>query len=369
MHAQSGVDLMSRRKDRPTKQAPYHDVVLNRLLHRSAVSGQISIPAAPGMIDDYVAMCESLFTELGRPFTDEQMAKVRRILADKLAEAYEASPRSRIIISYDAPVGPTVNYNIRSAWASLEATYESWVENRKPPLFGKHPDARVMALAEEVADPATHHVLDLGAGTGRNTLPLARRGHLVDAVELTPKFADIIRDEAQKEFLDVRVITRDVFATLDDLRRDYGLIVLSEVVSDFRTTEQLRGVLELAAECLAPGGRLVFNGFLTRFGYTPDSGTREVGLQVYTGMFTPEELDEALAGLGLHVVSNDSAYDYEKAHLPEGAWPQTGWFETWASGRDLFNSLKREECPIELRWLVLEKAAAWPFRASPGKND
>jgi hypothetical protein len=49
---------------------------------------------------------------------------------------------------------------------------------------------------------------------------------------MTSKFADIIRAEAQRQALNVRVIQRDVFATMDDLRSDYRLIVLSEVVSD-----------------------------------------------------------------------------------------------------------------------------------------
>src|SRR5262245_48416439 len=79
----------------------------------------------------------------------------------------------------------------------------------------------------------------------------------------------------------VRVIQRDVFSTLADLRQDYQLILLSEVVSDFRTTQQLRGVFELAAHCLAPGGRLVFNAFLAHHDYTPDDAARELGQQCY----------------------------------------------------------------------------------------
>ena len=67
-----------------------------------------------------------------------------------------------------------------------------------------------------------------------------------------------LAEEAGRESLSVRVIERDVFASRDDLRRDYGLVVLSEVVSDFRTTAELRRMFELAATCLAPGGRLVF---------------------------------------------------------------------------------------------------------------
>ena len=209
------------------------------------------------------------------------------------------------------------------------------------------------ALANEAADPTTHRVLDIGAGTGRNTLALARRGHPVDVVELTPKFADMIRSDAERESLDVRVIQRDVFSTMDDLRRDYQLILLSEVVSDFRTTQQLRGLFELAAQCLAPGGRLVFNAFLARHGYTPDTAARELGQQMYTSIFTQHEMSTAAAELPLELVADDSVYEYEKAHLPQGAWPPTSWYAGWVSGLDVFD-VEREKCPIEMRWLVYQ---------------
>lgn len=325
-----------------------------RLHRRSVVSGQISLPAVPGMVDDYLSMCETLFAAVGRSFTTEQLANLREILADQLAEAYAASPRSTIVISYNAPVGTVLNYHVKPEWWTVEAAYENWISTRKPPLFGTEPDARVLALAGLAADPATHPILDIGAGTGRNTLGLARRGHPVDVVELTPKFADIIRMSAGKELLDVRVITRDVFATMDDLRRDYQLILLSEVVSDFRTTQQLRGVFELAAHCLGPGGRLVFNAFVAREGYTPDDAARELGQQCYTTIFTRGEIAAAAGGLPLDLVGDDSVYEYEKANLPSGAWPPTSWYADWVSGRDVFD-LPREECPIGMRWLVYQK--------------
>jgi SAM-dependent methyltransferase len=207
-----------------------------------------------------------------------------------------------------------------------------------------------------VADPKTHRVLDIGAGTGRNTLRLARRGHPVDVVELTPKFADTLRSDAQREALEVRVIQRDVFSTMDDLRRDYQLILLSEVVSDFRTTQQLRGTFELAAHCLAPGGRLVFNAFLARHGYTPDKAARELGQQLYTSIFTQHEMSTAAAELPFELVSDDSVYEYEKAHLPEAAWPPTSWYADWVSGRNVFD-VDREDSPIEMRWLVYQKTS------------
>jgi SAM-dependent methyltransferase len=330
--------------------------IVRQLFRRSGATGQIQLPAVPGLIDEYVTMCDTIFGAVGRRFTAEELAHLKALLADQLAQAYAASPRSMITISYNAPSSQLLNYHIKPEWWTIEGAYENWIGIRQPPYFGTEPDARVLALAGEAADPKRFRVLDVGAGTGRNALGLARRGYPVDAVELTPKFADIVRAEADRELLDVRVIQRDVFATLDDLRRDYRLIVLSEVVSDFRTTQQLRGLFELASHCLAPDGRLVFNAFLAHDSYTPDDATRELGQQSYTSIFTRDEIATAAAGLPVTLLSDDSVHDYEKQHLPDGAWPQTSWYPTWTLGQDVFD-LKREYSPIEMRWLVYGKAA------------
>ena len=328
---------------------------LNRRFYtRSVVKGEITLPAVPSLIDEYVTMCSDIFANVGRKFNDEELAHLRRVLEGQLAEAYSRSPRSTIVISYNAPVGPTLHYEVKAEWWTVEGAYENWLNTREPPLFGTEPDARVWALANEAADPATFRILDIGAGTGRNALALARRGHPVDVVEMTPKFADLIHSEAQRESLDVRVIVRDVFSTKDDLRQDYQLILLSEVVSDFRTTQQLRSLFELAAYCLAPAGRLVFNVFLPCGGYTPDDAAREFGQQEYTTIFTRHEVSAATAGLPLELVADHSVYDYEEANLPEGAWPQTSWYADWVSGLDVF-TIDRDMCPIEMRWLVFQK--------------
>ncbi len=337
----------------PTAAAdtPLLRALARRLQVRTTASGQIRMPAVPALLDECQAICLRTFSALGVEFTPEQTTRLREVLAGQLAAAYAASPRSEIVVTYDSPVGRQINWHVKAEWASLQAAYDSWVATRKPPFFGTAPDARVWSLANEAAAPRACPVLDIGAGTGRNALALARRGHPVDAIEMSSKFAAILRDEAARESLPVRVIERDLFAGAGDLRSDYGLVVLSEVVTDFRDAGQLRRMFELAAACLAPGGQLVFNVFLPRVGHTPDDAARQLGQQVYTSIFTAAEVTTAAAGLPLELVTDDSAHDYEQQHLPEGAWPPTGWYADWASGLDVFD-LPRHESPIELRWLV-----------------
>lgn len=338
------------------------DAMLRRFYTRARISGQVVLPAVPSMVDEYVTMCDAVFAGLGKRFNEAELDHLRRVLQGELTTAYTASPRSNIVIAYDAPIGPSLNYTVRAEWSTIAEAYERWLATREPPLFGTEPDARVWQLAleaeaaEVAGDPAAVRILEIGAGTGRNALALARRGHLVDVVEMTPKFAEILSNEADRDSLDVRVIVRDVFADadVDGLRDDYQLIVLSEVLTDFRSTQQVRSLFELAARRLAPGGRLVFNAFLARDGYHPDEAAREFCQQVYSSLFTRREMSAATAGLPLELLSDESVYEYEKSHLPDGAWPPTSWYVDWVSGIDAFKT-SREQSPIELRWLVFER--------------
>lgn len=328
--------------------------MVRRLHRRAVVTAQITVPAVPSLIDEYITMCDNIFAAAGVQYTEEQSEQLRSVLSAELLKAYTASSRSNIVISFHAPFGVGMNYRITTESVTLGGAYDGWVDSREGPLFGTEPDAKVWALAGSMADPGRHPVLDIGAGTGRNALALARRGHPVDAVEMSPKFAEIIRAAADRESLPVRVLDGNVFETMDGVRRDYRLVVLAEVVPDFRTTGELRGIFQLAADCLAPGGHLVFNAFLAREGYTPDDAARELGQQCNTMIFTRDELASAATALPLSLVEDDSAYEYEKTHLPDGAWPPTSWFDGWANGLDVFD-VAREESPIELRWLVYQK--------------
>lgn len=330
------------------------EAMIRRLYRRLSAEGQIRVPAVPDLIDEYVQLCGNVCATLGVWYTPEQSAQLRAALQVELAKAFKASHRSDVLISYHAPFGTGVNFRVQADWRTVEADYEQWVAFRPPPLFGTEPDARVLTLAAEAADPTTYRVLDVGAGTGRNALALARRGHPVDAVEMTAKFAEVMRAEAVGESLRVNVIQSDVFTAMEGVREEYQLMVLSEVVPDFRTTHELRGVFELATDCLAPGGRLAFNTFLAREGYVPDDAALQLSQQCNSMIFTREQMTTAVTGLPLHLIADDSAYEYEKAQLPSDAWPPTPWFEGWAGGLDVFD-VERADSPIELRWIVFQK--------------
>ena len=192
-----------------------------------------------------------------------------------------------------------MNYRVATESVTIGGAYDGWVATREGPLFGTEPDARVWALAGEAADPGAHPVLDVGAGTGRNALALARRGHPVDAVEMSPKFADIIRAEAERESLPVRVHgrrrLRDDGRCSPRLSADHPGRGRTRLPDDGRAARHLRTRDRLPG----PGGRLVFNAFLARPGYTPDGAALELGQQCNTMIFTRDELATAASELPL----------------------------------------------------------------------
>jgi SAM-dependent methyltransferase len=344
----------------PNKKVIKYNPILQRramvrkLEQRTTSEGKISFPAVPAMVEDYTNRCAQIFASCGRQLNDTERAQLHKNLDSQLREAFARSQRSSILVTYSATVAGLMNYFISPQYASLDQSYEAWIGTREPPYFGVAPDSKIMALAREVSSPGQTRILDIGAGTGRNTLPLARLGHPVDAVEVTPKFAQILSDSAQKEGLDVRVICKDVFVSEVDLRDDYAFILLSEVASDFRSTDQLRDLFKLASDTLTPGGQLIINAFLTRPNYCADDAVLQFAQQVYTNFFTYAELETAIQGLPLTLVSDEDVHDYEKKNLPAHNWPPTPWYPKWISGLDVLD-VPRTESPITLNWLVFRK--------------
>jgi SAM-dependent methyltransferase len=199
-------------------------------------------------------------------------------------------------------------------------------------------------------------MLDIGAGTGRNTLPLARAGFPAHAVELAPALAKLLREDAEKAELSVRVFEGDVTDRSLELPQNYyQMVLMAEVVaSHFRNVAHLRSLFEVIADVVRPGGLVLFSAFLPLDGYKPDQLARELGEVFWCSIFTRADFDQAMAGLPLERINDESVLEYEREHLPTEAWPPTGWFEQWTSGRDLFD-LPPGRAPVELRWLTYRK--------------
>jgi SAM-dependent methyltransferase len=343
---------------RETNASVVKKALITRLPRRISSSGQMVLPAAPSLLEHYTEKLYECFALLGRVFTQDEMNHLKGILEKKLDEAYAASPYARVVVHYetDAPPKTSLTYRMNVSSSSIKDEYDGWIKTRTPPYFGAHPDAKVIGVARSLGAPKDVAVLDIGAGTGRNTLPLAREGFEIDAIELTPSLAEILRAEVEKEKLNVRVFEGDALAGAVELpERHYKLVFLSEVIaSHIRNVDQVRAIFEGAAEALATGGLLVFNAFVANEGYRPDAVARELSQVFWCNLFTRQEIATAMQGLPFELVADESTHDFEREHLAEDAWPPTGWFAAWSQGLDLFD-VPAGTAPMELRWLTFRR--------------
>jgi SAM-dependent methyltransferase len=349
---------MGKTSELETNAVLLKQAMLRRLPRRLLGKGEVQLPAVPALLDHYVSILDQQWESIGRKFTPEELAEFRSSLSARLDQAYAVSPSSRVLVTYECDPAPktSLTWKVVALGATFADEYQTWVDTRTPPLFGKHADAKAIDMARSLGPASEVTILDVGAGTGRNTLPLAREGFVVDALEPAPALSKVLQADAAAEQLTIHLLEADILdAELKLPRPAYRMMLLSEVVaSHFRTVEQLRGLFATAARVLEPGGVLVFNAFLSQGGYKPDAVARQLSQVMWCALFTRRDLEEAAAGSGLERQADEAAAEYERAHLPEGQYPSTGWYEGWCAGQDLFD-LPAERSPMELRWLVYRK--------------
>jgi SAM-dependent methyltransferase len=110
-----------------------------------------------------------------------------------------------------------------------------------------------LPLWRKLADEAGGPVLDIGAGTGRVALDLARRGHDVTALDSDPDLVHELAARARRRKLRVKTVAGDARAV--ELGREFALAIAPmQVVQLFGGAEGRRSALAAVRRHLRPGG-------------------------------------------------------------------------------------------------------------------
>jgi SAM-dependent methyltransferase len=107
-----------------------------------------------------------------------------------------------------------------------------------------------LPLWQELADAEIGPVLDVGAGTGRVALPLARAGHSVTALDREPELLGALRARAAGLSVDTVVADAAGFT----LPRGFGLVIVP--MQTIQLLPERGGFLGSARRVLRPGGLL-----------------------------------------------------------------------------------------------------------------
>jgi SAM-dependent methyltransferase len=110
-----------------------------------------------------------------------------------------------------------------------------------------------LTLWDELAGEAPRDVLDLGCGTGRVSVRLARRGHRVTCLDLDPAFLEEAMRRAHAWKVELDPVARD--ARSFDLGRRFDLVLAPmQLVQLFHGSEERVDMLKAVAAHLRPGG-------------------------------------------------------------------------------------------------------------------
>jgi SAM-dependent methyltransferase len=109
------------------------------------------------------------------------------------------------------------------------------------------------ALWRELAAAQPGPILDVGAGTGRIALDLARHGHEVGALDIDPALLAVLTQRAQAENLQIETVAADA-ANFDLPRRDFAIVMAPMQTVQLLRRDGRRSFLRRARAHVAAGG-------------------------------------------------------------------------------------------------------------------
>ncbi len=109
-----------------------------------------------------------------------------------------------------------------------------------------------LALWGELAEGAEHGVLDVGAGTGRVSLPLAAAGHQVTALDIDPELLAALRERAAAAGVEIATIAADA----SDFTLPEPVSLIAVPMQTVQLLSERDGFFASARRALVPGGRV-----------------------------------------------------------------------------------------------------------------
>ena len=287
-----------------------------------ALEGTLQLPCLPALAPRYEHLILGLFNLFGQNPSSEERQQLRQRLTETLTEGFEESPRRYLSLSYQL-VNPQEGVAgglglTLSLTSPPEAQGSFQLANQS--RFGSYPDGKAMMLAASLGEAEEVSVLDIGAGIGRNSLPLAKRGHPVDAVVTNAEAGERLQEMARSRHLSVTLLGGD-FLDAPQVTGDYHLAIAPEILPHLRSPQAMTHFFRQSRRLLAPRGRLLLGAFLTHPDYSPQESVRELAQACGCSFLTPSELTAILGEVGLRLESQESVVAYESTHLPAAAWP------------------------------------------------
>jgi 2-polyprenyl-3-methyl-5-hydroxy-6-metoxy-1,4-benzoquinol methylase len=149
-----------------------------------------------------------------------------------------------------------------------EELFENYANRYEQESFTKGTTGEVDFIEKEIQSDRTRNILDIGCGTGRHAIELAKRGYKVTGVDLSEPMLNKARLNAGQAGVSVTFMRADARCLTFSGEFDFVQMICEGSFPLMETDEMNYDILRGAVNALKPGGRLIFttlNGLFPLF--------------------------------------------------------------------------------------------------------
>jgi len=125
-------------------------------------------------------------------------------------------------------------------------------------VFVQGTSGEVDFIEQEIKRDKSTTILDIGCGTGRHSIELARRGYKVTGIDLSESQLARAREKAAAAGVQVDFIRRDARDFSFDIHFGLAIMICEGAFPLMETDEMNYRILQNAADSLRTGGKLIF---------------------------------------------------------------------------------------------------------------
>lgn len=135
--------------------------------------------------------------------------------------------------------------------------FENYAKTYDKETFTQGTVGEVDFIESEINFDKTKKILDIGCGTGRHAIELAKRGYQVTGVDLSESQLKRAAEKAEDASVDVRFLQRDARDLNFNREFDLAIMICEGAFPLMETDEMNFKILENAANALTSGGKII----------------------------------------------------------------------------------------------------------------
>lgn len=139
-----------------------------------------------------------------------------------------------------------------------EDFFENYAESYDKEVFTQGTTGEVDFIEKEIDHDKTKRILDIGCGTGRHAVELAKRGYTVTGIDLSRDQLNRAIEKAKKENVSVDFRAEDARALPFDNEFDLVIMICEGAFPLMETDEMNFEILVNAEKALKPKGKFIF---------------------------------------------------------------------------------------------------------------